>query len=527
MKTLLLSVHEEQEEIKSPNLGLYRIWNYLNQHGMECDICELGLDDATPFLKRAEAGEYGLIGASSTYMYLEKELASLLPFRRAAERCGAFFCAGGQVPSNFASFWLDIGFDGVIRGYGERPTLFLAQVLGRAGDEGLPDLASVPGLTWRRGAETIENPAEAMTPEIFREYFHTMPLAMGIPDSWLKILDIEDAGAGEESIRYRETHAFRLFTSHKCPNRCGYCSSSKFLENMYGRQCAAFSLKPDEIVDIIRSLYERYGVSFFFINDDEFTSPKAFTREFCMRMIRAKEQGELPEKISLFCQSRVVDFLDLKKRTADVELLSLMKRANLNRITLGVENFSARLLRTEFMHKKFYDDADIMSLLTEAARIGIEMSVNIMIGIPEATPEELEHNFNRLLDVQEMNGMVMMNIYLLPFPGAPIFGNKRYPVATTQRVSAFNGFSYEKQEYFIPLHPDVRNALDHYMNGGMKDADEYFQNKFPEINIHEPRMLNAIKTLVMAKAMNLKNYVGRCEQYIENRAEMLKNHHLY
>ena len=519
---LLLSVHGEQVETQSRNLGLHRITHYLRRHGMSCDICEIGLDDAGEYLAKAEQGAYSLIGLSSTYVFLEKELQAFLPFKRAAERCRAFTCTGGQAPSRAAAFWLDLGFDGIIRGYGEIPMLELARVLEGTPAGASPDLRSVPGLTWRDGPAIVENPPMRLTPAIFRELNYTNAKEMGIPAAWRSLLSENEPEKGEESSRYRAFKAWRLFTSHKCPNRCGYCSSSNFLEQVYGRDSASFGLTVEEVIDLVSFYYTTYGISFFNIHDDDFTSPKRFTREFCRRVIELKQRGELPPQMAFFCQSRVVDFLDLKTRQPDMEILRLMKAAGFHRISFGVENFSEKMLLTPIMHKKGYDDAVIMELVRAARRLDIESGVNFMICVPEAEPEDVRLNLERLVDVQEMNGIAIMNMYIQSYPGSFAFGNPRYPAVTSQHVSPLNGWEYVKQQHFIPHHPRVRDALAHYMECGVRDAVAAYKQQYPNVHVQEMKMLNLIKANVMARHLGFDGLVARLEKSIQQRAAFLK-----
>lgn len=522
MAVLLLSVHEEQVETQSRNLGLHRITHYLRRNGMQCDICEIGLDDEKAYLARAEQGAYSLIGLSSTYVFLEKELKAFLPFKKAAERCHAFTCVGGQAPSRAAAFWLELGFDGVIRGYGELPMLELARVLEGTPAGAKPDLRAVPSLTWRNGSEIFENPSMPLTPALFRDLNYTYAKEMGIPAVWRSLLSENEPEKGEESSRYRAFKAWRLFTSHKCPNRCGYCSSSNFLEQVYGKNCASFGLTVDEVIDLVSFYYTTYGISFFNIHDDDFTSPKRFTRDFCRKVIDLKQRGELPQQMAFFCQSRVVDFLDLKTRQPDLEILRLMKAAGFHRISFGVENFSEKMLLTPIMHKKGYNDAIIMELLRAAQRLDIESGVNFMICVPEAEPDDVRLNLERLIDVQEMNGIAIMNMYIQSYPGSFAFMNPHYPALTSQHVSPLNGREYVKQKYFIPHHPRVREALAYYMDCGVREAVDAYKKQYPNVHVQEMKMLNLIKAHVMAKHLGFDSLVDRLEKSIQQRAAFLK-----
>lgn len=497
MSVLLLAVHAEKMETSTRSLGVHRIAHYLRRNNIRCDVCEIGIDDDKEYLSRAERGEYFLIGLSSTYNFLEQELTAFLPYWRAAARCRAFTCAGGQSPSRAAAFWIDLGFDGVIRGYGELPVLALAQRLAKKSDNGeFPNLEDVPSLTWRNGAKIQENPAMQLTADLFRELNYTYVKEMGIPPAWLDDLSRQEPANKHESHRYNYVKAWSLYTSHKCPNRCGYCSTSNFLEQVYSKDSAKFGLPADDVIDLITFYHKTYGISFFNFLDDDFASPKRFTREFCEKIISLKSRGILGKNLVFYCLSRVVDFLDLKTRKPDMETLQLMKDAGFHRISFGVENFSERMLRTPIMHKKGYNDKIIMNLIRAAQSLNIEAEVNFMIGVPEAEPEDVRLNLERLVDVQEMNFLANLNMCILCYPGAFAFKNPSYPAVSTRQKSPLNGWEYSKFEYLVPKHPLVRDALIYYMETGVREAVEAYKKEYPGIHVQELRMLTSSKRML-------------------------------
>ena len=146
-----------------------------------------------------------------------------------------------------------------------------------------------------------------------------------------------------------------------------------------------------------------------------------------------------------------------------------------------------------------------------------------MVCVPEAEPEDVRLNLERLVDVQEMNGIAVMNMFIQSYPGSFAFMNPRYPAQTSQHVSPLNGREYVKQEYFLPHHPRVRAALAHYMGGGVRDAVAAYKQRHPGVHVQEMKMLNLIKANVMAKHLGFDDLVSRLEKSIRQRAAFLKN----
>ncbi|MCX6707346.1 MAG: radical SAM protein [Candidatus Woesearchaeota archaeon] len=110
-----------------------------------------------------------------------------------------------------------------------------------------------------------------------------------------------------------------------CPFNCGFCSANL----QWGRMLRLRSV--DNVLEEIKLVIEKYGSNEFFFWDDTFTANRQRTMELCRSLLNEKI------RISWSCTTRV--------NVIDDELLSLMKKAGCNRIDIGVESGSERMLK--------------------------------------------------------------------------------------------------------------------------------------------------------------------------------------
>lgn len=532
MKILLLTVHAEFEVKHAGSIGIHRIAQYLRRHDIFCDVCEIGLEPHEPFLKKALNGEYAVIGVSSTYFFIKQELEAIAPFYEAKKRHPCLFIAGGNSPSLDDDLWLDLGFDAVIRGYGERPMLAVAQALNRSPGQTVEALAAVAGLSYRHGNATIRVPAEPLTEEVFYELNYTLEQELVATRKAYPTIFPEIKGDFFPEIKKKYAleevftdHSINLYTSHQCPNRCGYCCSSRLLEKTYGGH-SAFSIGANQIYDLIRSYFQNRKVTFFSFWDDDFCASRSRVKTFCRLVIEGKGRGEIPQETKFQCQTRVLAFRH--RREVDTELLELMHEAGFILISLGVENFSKRLLHMPVMSKFGYDETLAMELIRAIIAHGMCPSINFMMCVPEARPEEILLNIKKLIELQQMFISVNIGFYIDAYPGAPVYSDPRYPAIKRIIYNPLIQKKFVKKTYLIPHNPVVRNALKYYMKEGVRlelaAVAARFGVDFP-VN-KDVYLMNLLKCRAFAKALpNSQEIMRELEAAIEKRSKRIFDIH--
>ena len=186
-----------------------------------------------------------------------------------------------------------------------------------------------------------------------------------------------------------------IITTRGCPSACHFCSSPKF----WNRRVRFRS--PENIVNEMVHIRDRYGVIYFSLRDDTFTVDRARTIEFCRLLIERRLY------VLWNCQSRVT--------TLDEELLVWMKRAGCECIQLGVESGSQRILSQL--------GKSITPLQVELAaglirKVGINLSIYLITDVPGETGEDTQQTIELIRRIRPDDGYVSPLAY---FPGTQLF----------------------------------------------------------------------------------------------------------
>ncbi|MFO0665959.1 MAG: radical SAM protein [Polyangiaceae bacterium] len=164
---------------------------------------------------------------------------------------------------------------------------------------------------------------------------------------------------------YFDTHI--LMTSRGCPWACTFCGA----ETSWGRGFRANSV--EYVVDAIESVLARLPVKMIQVKDDTFTTNKKRVVELC-REIRRREL-----RFFWSCDTRVDLLTD--------ELLREMRLAGCERLSLGVESGSQRIL--DAIDKKI-TPAEIIESTNLAKRYGIKVRYYMMLGNRGETIESFD-----------------------------------------------------------------------------------------------------------------------------------------
>ncbi|HEX6273677.1 MAG TPA: radical SAM protein [Polyangiaceae bacterium] len=165
--------------------------------------------------------------------------------------------------------------------------------------------------------------------------------------------------------RYYDTHI--VMTSRGCPWACTFCGA----ETTWGRGFRGHSVP--YVLDMLEAALARVRVRMIQIKDDTFTTNKKRVIELC-RGIRERRLNFLWS-----CDTRV-DVLS-------EELLREMRLAGCQRLSLGVESGSQRIL--DAIHKNITVD-EIVSAAEMAKRWGVQVRFYMMLGNRGETAETFQ-----------------------------------------------------------------------------------------------------------------------------------------
>lgn len=193
----------------------------------------------------------------------------------------------------------------------------------------------IAGTVWREGERVVKGPERA------------------------NIADLDELASPHD---YFDTHI--LMTSRGCPWACTFCGA----ETTWGRGFRANSVR--YVVDAIEKVVERLPVKMIQIKDDTFTTNKKRVVELC-RALRERKV-----RLLWSCDTRVDLLTD--------ELLKEMRLAGCERLSLGVETGSPRILAA--IDKKITVD-EILESTALAKKYGIRVRYYMMLGNRGETAE--------------------------------------------------------------------------------------------------------------------------------------------
>ncbi|MEK6590371.1 MAG: radical SAM protein, partial [Nitrospinota bacterium] len=196
------------------------------------------------------------------------------------------------------------------------------------------------------------------------------------------------------AIRCRRYPAAHLLTSRGCPHKCIFCDTSVFTHKY-----RAFS--SEYILEMIKILYQKYGIREILFEDDVFVIFKKRLIEIC--------EGLLKEnlKISWSCLGRA--------NAVKPDVLKLMKRAGCWQIGFGIESGDQKIL--DFAHKMI-----TLKQMEQAVRwtkeAGMETKGFFILGFPLETEESIMNtiNFSKRIMLDDISVNLMT-----PFPGSEIY----------------------------------------------------------------------------------------------------------
>lgn len=442
----------------APPLGLYRLKSYLQAHGFGCDIFDYSIDDQAVFLERAAAGEYSIIGMSVSHYNMPEDINLLEAFRQRCAGRECLFVAGGQEATYNYGQWLDLNIDVVVLGYGEKPLLEIAKGFSKGFGAGWQAIRSIEGVAYKDASGIVFNPAASITQDEFDQLTYERVLQMDIPFGryWDYIRDNIEALTFSTSRFIPEL--VRIYSSSHCPNKCGYCSSHNFLTFSQGSKARIFDLSADKVLSLMRHFMATYGAKGFLFSDDEFLANKTRAREFLRLVAQGLASGEIDHELTLNCQARVTDFLKKtpEGREVDEQLIAMLVQAGFHSLGLGVESFRQDLLHATSMNKHGYGQEEALAVVGSMLRQGLVPQVNIILFIPESTPEDVLHSMTLAMQVIMQGAQIAVTPRLFAIPGAPLYENPNYPIEFLEHEVA--GKTIRIAHYFRPWNALVARA---------------------------------------------------------------------
>ena len=328
-----------------PSLGILTLAAWLRGHGVRVQVTDLTFaKDAEPVSQNLRRFRPHLVGVHTKTLTLPRAIE--IAARAGAE--GVTVLAGGPDSATRPDRYLNEGFDAVVPSEGEATLVELAT---RARDG--VSLAGCPGTIVHSNGRTVRG-----TTRPFLRNLDDLPLP-----AW-DLIDMEGYLSAWEG-RTGERRA-AVLTSRGCPFDCSWCSKPTF-----GRTYRQQSV--ERVLAELNALHSQYRVDYVRFCDDVFGVDRRWLEELLDRMI-----ADGPH-LKFECLARV----DLLK----TDLLDQMKTAGLQRVYLGVESGSQKML----------DAMTRGTRLVQIERVADSLRAHhvrqfwfLMLGYPGETMEDIE-----------------------------------------------------------------------------------------------------------------------------------------
>ncbi len=186
-----------------------------------------------------------------------------------------------------------------------------------------------------------------------------------------------------------------IMTTRGCTYRCTFCTTSRMFAPYRQRSV-------DSVINEIR-IYKKMGFRYMNFEDDNFTADKERAKEICRRMI---EENLIFKETFFFGRTDMAD---------DEELMTLLEKAHLNRVLIGIESLNEKAL--EQIHKGQHRD-DIVRAAEACRKHKIRLIASIVLGLDADTIEDIQKavRFAKDLDAYQLQPAI-----LTPYPGTPVY----------------------------------------------------------------------------------------------------------
>jgi len=447
-------------------LGLLTLSTLLEQAGHEATVLDLAWENGSaslerPALPRSEdiahliqSDAPDLIGFSTIFSSYPLVIKWAESFHRLSPKT-PILLGGPQATAcdeqTLRAFpWIDM----VLRGEAENSIVPLVTCLQSGGD-----LASIPGLTWRKGNQVFRNPDAAIVADL-----DTLPIPAYHLFSMDRLVQYYNARIGFYH------HNFPLEAGRGCPFNCSFCSTSSFFQRRYRTKSA------ERLVQEMATLHTQHELKRFDLSHDLFTCNRAYVLEFC-RLLVAKG---LHETLKWQCYSRI--------DTVDRGILAKMAAAGCSGIFYGIETGSQRMQR---LIGKNLPIRQVKSVVKETLSLGMQVSTSFIVGFPQESQEDLSATLSLAVDMIHMGVNEVVVLPLVPLLGSELyraFGHTlRYDGPRSSDI-LYGRLSHEDQEKVLGW-PNIFAGFYHYETPGL-DSD-MLQALLRIIN-YFPRLLAAL-----------------------------------
>jgi len=312
---------------------------------LDCLLSKLSYKDFEDYIRKYKPDIIGLTAFTL-------EFPSALKMAKIAKKLNknTKIVLGGPHVSNHPQDLKNKEIDFIFRGEGEEAFPLLIKELNKK----KPNFKKIPNMGWKKKNKIILNEIKFIQ-DLNKLQFPDFELI-----DFLKYPKLYLA---------KKHPAIPLITSRGCPFSCTFCSA----KNISGKKFRART--PENILEEIKQLKQKFNIKEFQFWDDNFTLDKERANKFCDLLIK--------ENLDLiwWCPNGV------RVETLDRELLLKMKKSGCYAMAFGIESGSEKIQKDM---KKNLDLKKVKEIITFAHKIGIRTQGFFIIGYPTETKEDIE-----------------------------------------------------------------------------------------------------------------------------------------
>lgn len=436
-KVLLIYPPNQLMDIEVPrpdgSLGILYLAGALRQEGIEVDVLDasVGSDQDNikdTFFRRVKQpngltrigmtierirefvaqGKYNIVGISSIFT---PQTSMVLKTARAIKdvSSGIFVIAGGVNAQALAPRLLvSKAIDLIIISEAEKTIVSVVRAW-----QSDACFESLDAVAFMKNGEIITKPA---TPDTTYSNLDNLPIP-----AWdlLPFKKYENINSPHGSILPGTIRRYApIMTSRGCPYACLYCHISEEVAGSTRGDIGTLRLKSvDRVMKEINILRD-IGVTHLYFEDDSLLAKKSRVKELFTRILSI---GGL--KISDVNGVNLIHFgiPSGGKLDPDREYLELMKSAGFDEIVFPVESGSQRILDTYASGKLNLERFDVVQLVRVAVSVGIACPINMMIGFPDETENEIMQSVDLAKQLIGAGAPYVTFFIPIPFPGSKLF----------------------------------------------------------------------------------------------------------
>lgn len=447
MKITLISTHKGE-------LGIRSISSYTKYHGMEnitlifAPLFEDSLynrQQIEAIIEKCKCTD--LIGISSAAISNKRTIQFLKEMRKNPAVSSKFIVVGGITSTLTPEYYLQLGADGSNIYEGE---VSFTELAGKLKNDA--DIYSVKNFWFKSGGQIIKNPVRKPILNIdelpFPDYDFLNNGHYEITHEGLKKITTQEQAFGDvPNLASAGQGNLFVFTIRGCPYNCNYCCNyhlmniNQSLKSPIIRKQSINKVVSDLEMITKKNPYIKY-ISFF--DDDFFIRDLDEIKKFSTKY---REKVRLPF------------FVNATPRTFSEEKLKLLLDSGMNRLCIGFQTGSKRMLKIYNRPVDNVDDAEKITKIT--SKYSIKMSIpdfDFLINSPFETEKDILENLNFIKKLHGPFDAQMHNLHLFP-------GSKLYAKAIENGISPYENLGQELQDHR------------HYIEGmasGIKDGRNFY-----------------------------------------------------